>query len=415
MVPHTICPIPYLYPKSYPVLFDTQIRISGFTTNDIQMDLEHPLAPLLLNELLKKTGQPALGEDQGSCTLCQETFLEGDSPEFPITLSCGHQFGSICILKWLSPLRNSGHNSCPYCRAPVFAEWNAKDFPPPSPVVPIGGASAQIRRQTEIASAALSNIGSLLPPGGFVDFDVDGMGQVRLRQAPAQWQTRLTAADGYYRGNTRATRSAPRHALSRRNANATREGDAWLNPGDRAAYPGIIRWGEAGSNGEPQVYRPYRSRIAAAFHGETPGIQTPLDHEGPAEAIQRELRTRHVGTALAGATRQTSPTTSNRRNALFDQAPELERSPIVPFPPLDSRWTEAYQRLEGREMVTSSGADLARLPVEAQTDELFLPSSVANPPVRHSHPATTAVAVEEQSRQTFFGIRFLQRFLGSRR
>lgn len=413
MVPHTICPIPYLYPTSYLVLLYTQNRTSGFTTNDIQMDLEHPLAPLLLNELLKKTGQPALGGDQGSCTLCQETFLEGDSPEFPITLSCGHQFGSICILKWLSPLRNSGHNSCPYCRAPIFAEWNAKDFPPPPPVVPIGG---QIRRQTEIASAALSNIGSLLPPGDFVDFDVEGIGRVRLRQAPAHWQTRLTAEDGNHPGNTRATQSAPRHAISRRNANATREGDAWPNPGTQAAYPGIIRWGEAGSNGEPQIYRPYRSRIAAAFHGETPGIQTPLDHEGPAEMIRRELRTRYVRTALAGPTRQTSTTTSHRRNALFDQAPELERSPIVPFPPLDSRWTEAYQRLEGREVVTSSGADLARLPVEARTDELFLPSPLsANPPVRHSHSATTAVAVEEQSRRSYFGIRFFQRVLGSRR
>lgn len=86
-----------------------------------KMVSEHPLTQLLLNEFLVNIGQPALGEDEEtSCYLCSDTYLSGDSPEFPIALSCGHKAGSNCVMKWLSPLSNSGHNSCPQVSSFLF-------------------------------------------------------------------------------------------------------------------------------------------------------------------------------------------------------------------------------------------------------------------------------------------------------
>lgn len=90
--------------------FPSTTRVNGINN----MSSVHPLAPLLINQFLESIGQPALGADEDtSCYICSETYLSGDTPEFPIALACGHKAGSICIMKWLSPLRNTGSNSCP--------------------------------------------------------------------------------------------------------------------------------------------------------------------------------------------------------------------------------------------------------------------------------------------------------------
>lgn len=94
-----------------------------------RMAANHPLAGPLLNELLQKLGQPSLSPDaESACAICSETYLSGEVPEFPVTLPCKHTMGSVCLMKWLSPLSAEGHNHCPYCRAPVFKEWHARDF-----------------------------------------------------------------------------------------------------------------------------------------------------------------------------------------------------------------------------------------------------------------------------------------------
>lgn len=93
------------------------------------MAASNPSTQDLLKELLLKTRQSPFSEleEELSCTICTQPFITGDSPELPITLPCGHHFGSACILKWLSPTSEHGNNSCPKCRAPIFDDWNAQD------------------------------------------------------------------------------------------------------------------------------------------------------------------------------------------------------------------------------------------------------------------------------------------------
>ena len=57
------------------------------------------------------------GEDS-RCNICQEEFDTGDEPEIPLTLSCGHVLGSMCLSRWLHvPDRKHG---CPICRKTLF-------------------------------------------------------------------------------------------------------------------------------------------------------------------------------------------------------------------------------------------------------------------------------------------------------
>jgi len=93
------------------------------------MAASNPSTPDLLKELLLKTRQTPFNEleEDLSCTICTQPFITADSPELPITLPCGHHFGSACILKWLSPTSERGNNSCPKCRAPIFDDWSAGD------------------------------------------------------------------------------------------------------------------------------------------------------------------------------------------------------------------------------------------------------------------------------------------------
>ena len=75
-----------------------------------------------LQEILSKLAVPAFSElgHVPNCSICNDAFLTGSSPEMPMKLPCGHILGSQCLLKWLSPLSSSGNNTCPFCRVAVL-------------------------------------------------------------------------------------------------------------------------------------------------------------------------------------------------------------------------------------------------------------------------------------------------------
>ncbi|KAG8531859.1 uncharacterized protein KY384_003495 [Bacidia gigantensis] len=66
-------------------------------------------------------------EQATECFICQEPFDTGSQPETRVILGkCGHQFGSVCLAKWLHvPGREHG---CPICREQLF-----KARSPPTP------------------------------------------------------------------------------------------------------------------------------------------------------------------------------------------------------------------------------------------------------------------------------------------
>lgn len=52
-----------------------------------------------------------------------------DLPELPVRLPCGHVFGQICVIKWISG-NGSGHSpKCPICRA-ILTPMGWSDMPP---------------------------------------------------------------------------------------------------------------------------------------------------------------------------------------------------------------------------------------------------------------------------------------------
>ena len=60
----------------------------------------------------------AFNSEDSKCNICQEEFDTGDEPEIPLTLSCGHVLGSVCLSRWLHvPDRKNG---CPLCRKTLF-------------------------------------------------------------------------------------------------------------------------------------------------------------------------------------------------------------------------------------------------------------------------------------------------------
>ncbi|MDI1492559.1 MAG: hypothetical protein OHK93_003773 [Ramalina farinacea] len=62
--------------------------------------------------------QKAFNSEESRCNICQEEFDTGDEPEIPLTLSCGHVLGSVCLSRWLHvPNRKNG---CPLCRRKLF-------------------------------------------------------------------------------------------------------------------------------------------------------------------------------------------------------------------------------------------------------------------------------------------------------
>ena len=64
------------------------------------------------------TAAKAFDSEDSRCSICQEEFDTGDEPEIPLTLSCGHVLGSMCLSRWLHvPDRKHG---CPICRKTLF-------------------------------------------------------------------------------------------------------------------------------------------------------------------------------------------------------------------------------------------------------------------------------------------------------
>ncbi|KAG8530565.1 uncharacterized protein KY384_005068 [Bacidia gigantensis] len=59
------------------------------------------------------------GIDTRTCHICHEQFDE-EPVEAPLTLHCGHTFGSVCITNWLNKANEPG---CPLCRVDA---WQAK-------------------------------------------------------------------------------------------------------------------------------------------------------------------------------------------------------------------------------------------------------------------------------------------------
>ena len=113
-------------------------RSGGQTAPRLHFDYSAVQTSHLLNEFLSKSrllASSELKDNDLSCAICTLPFLEGDNPEVPLRLECGHVFGVGCMLKWLSPTARNSNNSCPMCRKPVFAEWNRGDFPEAEPAV----------------------------------------------------------------------------------------------------------------------------------------------------------------------------------------------------------------------------------------------------------------------------------------
>ncbi len=66
-------------------------------------------------EALPEISLELLAEDYKSCNICMEQFTDATDAERPVSLSCGHIFGSSCINAWASSSQVS-QPTCPMCR-----------------------------------------------------------------------------------------------------------------------------------------------------------------------------------------------------------------------------------------------------------------------------------------------------------
>ncbi len=64
-------------------------------------------------EALPEISLEILAEDHKSCNICMEQFTDATDAERPVSLSCGHIFGSSCIKAWASQVSQP---TCPMCR-----------------------------------------------------------------------------------------------------------------------------------------------------------------------------------------------------------------------------------------------------------------------------------------------------------
>ncbi len=55
-----------------------------------------------------------LPQDERTCRICQDPYLDGDEPEEPVYLPCRHIFGGGCINRWLSPEEAEPNSSVSY-------------------------------------------------------------------------------------------------------------------------------------------------------------------------------------------------------------------------------------------------------------------------------------------------------------
>ena len=52
------------------------------------------------------------GLDSGTmCTIRWESYNTGSEPKTPVTLKCGHIFGSVCVGDWYEKLNSDNHMS----------------------------------------------------------------------------------------------------------------------------------------------------------------------------------------------------------------------------------------------------------------------------------------------------------------
>lgn len=52
------------------------------------------------------------------CVICQTDISDSNSSEAVVTLGCGHQFHTQCLLEW-SQSNHASHGNCPSCRRPL--------------------------------------------------------------------------------------------------------------------------------------------------------------------------------------------------------------------------------------------------------------------------------------------------------
>ena len=62
-----------------------------------------------------------LSEDHKNCNICMEQYTDATDAEKPVSLRCGHIFGSSCIMNWVLSSEVSHHSTCPMCRATLTA------------------------------------------------------------------------------------------------------------------------------------------------------------------------------------------------------------------------------------------------------------------------------------------------------
>lgn len=82
-------------------------------TKEIQIDDEHPVCPICLQELM------------GDC--CKGDF----DHEAVVTLHCGHTFHNICLVTWIEYKKVETKTNvfpCPYCKAKYVAYNNGSSF-----------------------------------------------------------------------------------------------------------------------------------------------------------------------------------------------------------------------------------------------------------------------------------------------
>ena len=92
-------------------------------SNSITPEHASPQTMSILRNVLGKCAPlkpEELKDDNVMCSICQQTFMTSADPEIPLKLPCGHFCGSGCVLKWLNPLSQNAHNTCPICRKPII-------------------------------------------------------------------------------------------------------------------------------------------------------------------------------------------------------------------------------------------------------------------------------------------------------
>ena len=76
-------------------------------------------APTAVEEASTIPPETSKSEDKPTCIVCQEPYNTGLDREAPVTLECGHTFGSLCISRWIHV--RGRENGCPMVSRISFA------------------------------------------------------------------------------------------------------------------------------------------------------------------------------------------------------------------------------------------------------------------------------------------------------